>query len=138
MHIAHLPTRSRAAYPTPPAPAAGGPFDPLGLADDPEVLAELKVGSRHGFAGCTGMHCFEWGCTSWCIHHLGANCVLFCVGGWLSTEKQHSPLTCRPPAPPNPCSPQVKEIKNGRLAMVSMLGFFVQAAVTGEGPYANW
>jgi light-harvesting complex II chlorophyll a/b binding protein 7 len=45
--------------------------------------------------------------------------------------------TNQPPTNQQTTQPKVKEIKNGRLAMVAFLGYFAQAAATREGPVQN-
>jgi light-harvesting complex II chlorophyll a/b binding protein 7 len=42
-----------------------------------------------------------------------------------------------PNLPTHPTTSQVKEIKNGRLAMLAFLGYFAQAAATRQGPLQN-
>uniref|UniRef100_M1AH35 Chlorophyll a-b binding protein, chloroplastic n=1 Tax=Solanum tuberosum TaxID=4113 RepID=M1AH35_SOLTU len=91
----------------------GGSFDPLGLADDPEAFAELKVKEiKNG------------------------RLAMFSMFGFFVPGGSFDPLGLADD-PEAFAELKVKEIKNGRLAMFSMFGFFVQAIVTGKGPLEN-
>ena len=105
----------------------GGSFDPLGLADDPDTFAELKVPDRSPpFVKIPSV----------CVSKLHVH-VLGCVQERPRPAPLHAQW-CREPRQTLThfhCAVlQVKELKNGRLAMFSMFGFFVQAIVTGKGP----
>merc|ERR1719321_1663191 len=90
---------------------------------------------------------FEAGAKDYGFPLLPLIAIEFLIMGYLETKRyqgfkqtgKSGFLNSFPFDPANMNSPemQVKEIKNGRLAMVAFVGFATQALVTREGPLAN-
>ena len=132
-------------------------FDPLGLgADDGRrawyVEAELTHG-RWAMAGVAGIlfteivgiegKWYEQGAKDYGIAPLALLAIQFTVLGWLEMyrlNKYQNNETLFDPAGFSETSQadamKLREIKNGRLAMIAFVGFATQALVCGEGPLA--
>lgn len=137
-------------------------FDPLGLGSDPERLtwyaeAELQNGrwAMMAVAGILGTSAlgvepvwYEAGAKgTYDIPFLALLAIQFPVMSFLETKRyagfkatgSNGLINSFPfdPAGMDSASMKVKEVKNGRLAMVAFAGFMVQALVTRTGPLDN-
>ncbi|KAK9830814.1 hypothetical protein WJX74_008475 [Apatococcus lobatus] len=136
-------------------------FDPFLLGNEPgrlEWYAEAeKINGRWAMAAVAGIMGQEllgvtpvWynaGLKDYAIPPLPLTAIEFLVLGFLELKrfqgfKEHKTSGFLDEYPFDPVglnseANQVKEIKNGRLAMVAFVGFAIQAIVTEQGPIAN-
>merc|ERR1719240_366826 len=135
-------------------------FDPMGLGSNADRLkwyveAE-KMNARWAMVAVTGIlgqesaglgKWFEAGAKEYDFPLLPLIAIEFVIMGFFETKRyqgfkatgESGLLNSFPFDPLNMSSPemQLKEIKNGRLAMVAFVGFAVQALVTRAGPLAD-
>lgn len=134
-------------------------FDPLGLGTDPERLkwfAEAeKTNGRWAMAAVAGIlftellgkpKWFEAGAEEYWMPNNALLAIEFVIMGFLELKRYQGWketgvsgfINAFPfdPAGMNSPAMAVKEVKNGRLAMVAFVGFAVAALVTREGPIA--
>ncbi|KAI8101533.1 Photosystem I chlorophyll a/b-binding protein 5 [Picochlorum sp. SENEW3] len=132
-------------------------FDPLGLGTDPERLkwyAEAeKTNGRWAMAACAGIlftevlgkpKWFEAGAEEYWMPNNALLAVEAVIMGFLELKRYQGWkdsgvsgfINAFPFDPAGMNSPDmaVKEVKNGRLAMVAFVGFAVAALVTRQGP----